>query len=53
LAARIRELIAHPEQLQVRKTLPALAEKYCSYPVLAEEFKTVLTQTWREIRSKK
>lgn len=53
LAARIRELIAHPEQLKVRKTLPALAEKFCSYPVLAEEFKTVLTQTWREIRSKK
>lgn len=53
LAARIRELIAHPEQLQERNTLPALAEKYCSYHVLAEEFKKVVTQTWQEIRSKR
>jgi len=53
LAARIRELIAHPEQLQQRNTLPALAETYCSYRVLAEGFKKVVTQTWQEIRSKR
>jgi hypothetical protein len=53
LAARIRELVAHPEQLQERHTLPALAEKFCSYRVLAEEFKKVLTQTWAEVNKKR
>lgn len=51
LATRIREILQHPEQLNERKTLPALAEKYCSYSVLAEEFKKILIETWRGIRT--
>ncbi|HEY1174194.1 MAG TPA: glycosyltransferase [Verrucomicrobiae bacterium] len=44
LAARIQELLAHPEQLQERETLPALAQRFCSYDRLAGQFKEVLKQ---------
>ncbi|MCD6052010.1 MAG: glycosyl transferase group 1, partial [Verrucomicrobia bacterium] len=50
LANRIRELIQHPEQLQERETLPALAQKFCSYDRLAEEFRSVLEATGSEIK---
>jgi glycosyltransferase involved in cell wall biosynthesis len=38
LAARIRELVADPARLELRKAMPALAERHCSYPVLAKQW---------------
>lgn len=51
LAKRIQELADHPEQLQERKKLPALAQKYCAYEKLAEEFRAMLAQTWQRIKA--
>jgi len=51
LAQRIQELASHPEQLEERKELPALAQKYCAYEKLAGEFRTVLIQTGQGIKA--
>ncbi len=52
LAARIHELIDHPEQLREREKLPALAQKHCAYERLAEEFRQVLRETWSRQKQK-
>lgn len=43
LAERLRRLATHPEELELRETLPAIAERECSYPVLARRFREVVT----------
>lgn len=53
LAQRIKELLQHPEQLQERETLPAMAQRHCAYEVLAKEFKQVLLETGKRIRAKR
>ncbi|MFN0068460.1 MAG: glycosyltransferase [Limisphaerales bacterium] len=42
LAAHIRHLATHPEELALRETLLAVAERECSYPVLARRFREVV-----------
>lgn len=42
LAERIRRLATHPGELALRESLPAVAERECSYPVLARRFCDVL-----------
>lgn len=50
LAKRIQELARQPEQLEERKELPALAQKYCAYEKLAGEFRSVLVQTGQRLK---
>ena len=47
LAARIRQLQGNPSLLEARRALPALAEKHCSYPVLSEQFRTIVSAALR------
>jgi glycosyltransferase involved in cell wall biosynthesis len=42
LADRLRRLATHPADLALRETLPAVAERECSYPVLARRFREVI-----------
>lgn len=53
LAARIKELLEHPEQLRERERLPELAQRYCAYELLAQEFKQVLRDIWSRVRTKR
>lgn len=43
LAARIRDLYAHPGDLKARHQLPAIARELCSYDVLAARFQSVIS----------
>lgn len=43
LAERLRRLATHPEELALRDTLPAVAERECSYPVLSRRFHEAVT----------
>lgn len=43
VAARIRLLAAAPELLTVRRTLPSIAARLCSYETLGQEFRRIVT----------
>lgn len=45
LAARIRFLCEHPQELDLRRELPARAKELCSYEVLAARFQAVVAST--------
>jgi glycosyltransferase involved in cell wall biosynthesis len=49
LAGRIREVLANPELLALRKSLPERAAKTCSYEVLSLEWLNVINQSLIEL----
>ncbi len=49
LARRIREVLANPEMLALRKSLPERAARTCSYEVLSREWLHVINQSLQEL----
>jgi hypothetical protein len=49
LASRIREVLAKPEMLALRKSLPEIAARTCSYEVLSREWLSVINRSLEEL----